>query len=57
MNGELARIQIRIKKNLNGSMSTPSTSILKDPTVTKHLFHLHDKYVVVPTDKVLNTIG
>ena len=49
-------IQIRIKKKLNGSMSTPSTSILKDPTVTKHLFHLHDKYVVVPTDKVLNTI-
>jgi hypothetical protein len=24
---------------------------LKDPHVVEHLFHLHDKYVVVPADK------
>jgi hypothetical protein len=32
-------------------MSTPSTSIFKDPNVTKHLFFLHDKYVIVSADK------
>ena len=36
--------QIRIKKQLSGSMSTRSTSILKDPNVAKHLPLLHDKY-------------
>ena len=45
-------IQIRIKKNLSGSMSTRSTSIFKDPNVVKHLSLLHDKYVIVSADKV-----
>ena len=50
-------IQIRIKK-LNGSSnnSTHATSILKDPNVAKHLSYLHDKYVVVSTDKTPNNI-
>jgi hypothetical protein len=43
-------IKIRIKK-LSGSMSTRSTSIFKDPNVAKHLSLLHDKYVIVSTDK------
>jgi hypothetical protein len=38
--------QIRIKK-LSGSMSSRCTSIFKDPNVAKHLFFLHDKYVIV----------
>jgi hypothetical protein len=49
-------IQIRIKKNLSGSMSTRSTSIFKDPNVVKHLSLLHDKYVIVSTDKAPNNI-
>jgi hypothetical protein len=32
-------------------MSTRSTSIFKDPNVAKHLFLLHDKYVIVSADK------
>jgi len=43
-------IQMRNKK-LNGSMSTCSTSIFKDPIVAKHLSLLNDKYVVVPAGK------
>jgi hypothetical protein len=43
-------IQFRIKKNLSGSMSTRSTSIVEDPTVAKHLSLLHDKYVIVSAD-------
>jgi hypothetical protein len=39
-------IQIRIKKNLSGSMSIHSTSIFMDPNVAKHLSLLHDKYVI-----------
>ena len=38
-------------KKLNGSMSTHSTSIFKDPIVAKHLSHLNDKYVVIPAGK------
>ena len=48
-------IQIRIIKNLNGSMSTRSTSIFKDPNVAKHLSLLHDTYVV-SADKAPNNI-
>ena len=48
-------IKIRIKK-LRGSMSTRSTSIFKDPNVAKHLSLLHDKYVIVSTDKAPITI-
>jgi hypothetical protein len=48
-------IKIRIKK-LSGSMSTRSTSIFKDPNVAKHLSLLHDKYVIVSTDKAPITI-
>jgi hypothetical protein len=43
-------IQMRNKK-LNGSMSTHSTSIFKNPIVAKHLSHLNDKYVVIPAGK------
>jgi hypothetical protein len=39
-------IQIRIEE-VSGSMSTRSTSIVKDSNVTKHLSLLHDKYVIV----------
>ena len=48
-------IQIRIKKP-NGSMSTRSTSIFKDPNVAKNLFFLHDKYVIDSVDKAPNII-
>jgi hypothetical protein len=37
-------------------MSTRSTSIFKDPNVAKHLSLLHDKYVIVSTDKTPNNI-
>jgi hypothetical protein len=37
-------------------MSTPETSIFKDPNVAEHLAHLYDKYVVVPSNKTLNNI-
>ena len=37
-------------------MSTRSTSIFKDPNVAKHLFFLHDKYVIVSADKAHNNI-
>ena len=37
-------------------MSTRSTSIFKDPNVVKHLFPLHDKYVIVSADKAPNNI-
>ena len=37
-------------------MSTRSTSILKDPEVAKHMSLLHDKYVIVSTDKAPNNI-
>ena len=48
-------MQIRIKK-LNGSMSTGSTAIFKDPNVAKHMSLLHDKYVVVSADKAPNNV-
>jgi hypothetical protein len=48
-------IQIRIKK-LSGSMSSHSTSIFKDPNVAKHLYLLHDKYVIVSDEKAPNNI-
>ena len=35
-------------------MSTPSTSIFKDPNVAKHLSLLDDKYVSVSADKAPN---
>ena len=44
------------KLKLSGSMSTRSTSIFKNPNVTQHLSLLHDKYVIVPTDKAPNNI-
>ena len=37
-------------------MSTPETSIFKDPNVAEHLAHLYDKYVVAPSNKTLNNI-
>jgi hypothetical protein len=37
-------------------MSTRSTSIFTDPNVAKHLSLLHDKYVIVSTDKAPNNI-
>ena len=37
-------------------MRTRSTSIFKDPNVAKHLSLLHDKYVIVSTDKATNNI-
>ena len=37
-------------------MSTRSTSIFKDPNVTKHLSLLHDKCVIVSADKAPNNI-
>jgi hypothetical protein len=37
-------------------MSTRSTPIYKDPNVAKHMSLLHDKYVIVSTDKAPNTI-
>jgi len=47
-------IQIRIEKP-NESMST-RTSMVKDSYIAKHLYNLHDKYVV-PADKAPNKIG
>jgi hypothetical protein len=38
-------------------MSTRTTSICKDPNVAKHLFLLHDKYVIVSPDKATNMIS
>ena len=38
-------------------MRTRSTSIFKDPNVAKHLYLLHDKYVIVSADKTPNNIG
>ena len=32
-------------------MNSYAKSILKDPSVAKHLIELHDKYAVVPADK------
>ena len=37
-------------------MSTHFTSIFKDPNVAKHLFFLHDKYIIVSADKAPNNI-
>jgi hypothetical protein len=37
-------------------MSTRSKSIFKDPNVAKHLYLLHDKYVIVSADKAPNNI-
>ena len=48
-------MQIRIKK-LNGSMSTGSTAIFKDPNVAKHLSLLHNKYAIVSADKAPNNV-
>ena len=48
-------MQIRIKQ-LSGSMNIRSTLIFKDPNVAKHLFLLHDKYVIVPADKAPTTL-
>ena len=39
--------KIRIENKLNGSMSTPATSICKDQSVAKHPSHLHDKHVAI----------
>ena len=50
-------MQFRIKQKLNGSMSTRSTSIIKDPNVAKHLPLLHDKYVIVSADNTPNNIA
>jgi len=33
-------------------MSTRSTSIFKDPNITKHMSLLHDKYVIVSVYKL-----
>ena len=38
-------------------MNIRSTSIYKDPNVAKHLYFLHDKYVIVPADKAPNNIS
>jgi hypothetical protein len=43
-------------KKLSGSMSTRSTSILKELNVAQHLSLLHDKYVIVSADKAPNNI-
>ena len=48
-------IHMKINK-LNVSIVTPATSILKNPNVAKHLSYLHDKYIVVPAEKVPNNI-
>jgi hypothetical protein len=37
-------------------MSSRCTSIFKDPNVAKHLFFLHDKYVIASTDKAHSNI-
>ena len=37
-------------------MSTHSTPIYKDSNVAKHMSLLHDKYVIVSTDKAPNHI-
>ena len=37
-------------------MSTRSASIFKDPNIVKHLSLLHDKYVIVSSDKAPNNI-
>jgi hypothetical protein len=37
-------------------MSTRCAPICKDPNVAKHLFLLHDKYVIVSADKASNNI-
>jgi hypothetical protein len=37
-------------------MRTRSTSIFKDPNVAKHLYLLHDKYVIVSADMAPNNI-
>ena len=37
-------------------MGSRSTSIFKDPNVAKHLFFLHDKYVIASTDKAHSNI-
>ena len=37
-------------------MNTRYSSIFKDPNVAKHLSLLHDKYVIVSTDKAPNNI-
>jgi hypothetical protein len=49
-------ILIRIKKNLNGSMSIRSTSIFIDQNVAKHMPLLHDKCIIVSADKAPNNI-
>ena len=49
-------MQIIIQK-LNGSMSTCTSSIFKDTIAAKHLSQLHEKYSVVPAEKVTNNIG
>ena len=37
-------------------MSAHEKSVFKDPSVARHLSELHEKYVVVPTDKAPNNI-
>ena len=46
-------MMVRIHK-LKRSMNTHAKSVFKDPSVARHLSELHDKYVVVPTDKAPN---
>ena len=48
-------IHMKINK-FNVSIVTRATSILKNPNVAKHLSYLHDKYIVVPAEKVPNNI-
>ena len=37
-------------------MNTHTTSIFKDPEVSKDLAYLHEKYVDFPSDKAQNNI-
>ena len=38
-------------------MNTRSTPLFKDPNAAKHIYLLHDKYVIVSADKAPNNIG
>ena len=43
-------------KVLSRSMYVNATSVFKDPVVAKTLSTIHDKYVVISTDKTQNNI-
>ena len=49
-------MHIIMKKKLKWTMSTLATSIFKDRNVAKHLFLLHDKYVIVSAVKTTDNI-